>query len=51
MGKAKSNKDKRFHFGTASDGCFTLHTKPEKATRIEADVYVPVFGIFAGTLL
>ena len=51
MGKAKSNKDRRFHIGTASDGCFTLHTKPEKATRMEADAYGPVFGIFCWNTL
>ena len=51
MGKAKSNKDRRFHIGTASDGCLTLHTKPEKATRIEADAYGPVLGILCWNTL
>ena len=51
MGKAKSNKDRRFHIGTASNGCLILHTKPEKATRIEADAYGPVFGILCWNTL
>ena len=34
MGKATGNKDRRFHIGTASDGCSTSPMKSEKSARL-----------------
>ena len=33
-GKSQGNKDRRFHIGTASDGCFTSHMKSDKFARL-----------------